>query len=80
LSETTGVPREGIDDPKMAGIFYRDVFGLTVYPISDSDNAMIGMPDQQWFGVSAKQPKVPGWWNPVIQVDLISRIRLYTLP
>ena len=62
------------DDPKRAGSFYRDVFGLTVKSMPDSDSAMIGTPDQQWFSVSPKQPNVPSCWNPVIQVDSISRI------
>jgi predicted enzyme related to lactoylglutathione lyase len=62
------------EDPKKAASFFHEVFGLKVIPTADSDNAMLGSGEHTWFSVSPKQPNVPPCWNPVVQVDSLSRV------
>lgn len=62
------------EDPGLAATFYRDVFGLTVIPTPNADNAMLGSAEQQWFSTSPQPSALPPSWNPVIQVDALSRV------
>lgn len=62
------------EDPKLAAAFYRDVFGLSVASTPDSDDATLGSPEQTWFSVSHQPAAMPPSWNPVIQVDSLSRV------
>lgn len=62
------------EDPGLAATFYRDVFGLTVIPTPNSVSSVLGSPEQQWFSVSPQPAALPPSWNPVIQVDSLSRV------
>ena len=62
------------ENPQRAATFYHEAFGSTIVPMSDSEHSMIGTPEAQWFSVSPQPAPMPASWNPVIRVDLLSRI------
>jgi len=62
------------EDPKRAGEFYRNVFGVTLTPAPESTSSMAGTEGVQWFSLSPLTPNVQPNWTPVIQVDSLARI------
>lgn len=61
-------------DPKRAGEFYRNVFGLTLTPAPESTSSMAGTEEVKWFSLSPLAPSTRPNWTPVIQVDSLARI------